>query len=110
MCTKGLRKWAVLLAIWVAIHASPLKAQAISGNTVSGNFTVTGNSDLQGGSLTLGTNTSGPDWGAQVLYTDGATSTLEFDANRSANIWQWQQGGGSATLEAANGVEYQRQQ
>ena len=103
MCTKSLKKWALLLTFWVALQLSPLRAQTIiTGNEVSGNLTVTGTTDLQstldiqGVSLTLGTNSSTTNPGAGMFYTDGTTSTLEFDATRSANIWKWQQNGGAA--------------
>lgn len=95
MCTKALKKWALLLTFWVALHARHLQAQTISGNTVDGNLTVTGTSDFQGNSLTLGTRTDDSNPGAMALYTDGTTSTLEFDSSRSANIWKWQQNGGT---------------
>jgi len=76
---------------------SPVSVQA-QNQTVSGTLTVTGDTDLQGGTLTFGTRTDNSQPGALTLYTDGTTSTLEFDASRSANIWKWQQNG-NATLQ-----------
>ena len=94
MCTKALRKWALLLTFWVAVQFSRLHAD----QTVNGNLNVTGNSDLEGGTLTFGTRGDNSNPGAGVLYTDGASSSLEFDASRAANLWKWQQNGG-ATLQ-----------
>ncbi len=104
MSIRGLRRWSLLLTFWVALHARHLQAQVISGNTVDGNFTVTGtttlqnNIDIQGNTISAGTRTdnSNPGWG--TIYTDGTTSSLEFDASRSANVWKWQQNAG-ATLQ-----------
>jgi len=95
MCTKGLKKWALLLTFWVALELSPLKAD---DQTINGDLTVTGTSDIQGNALALGTRSDNSYPGLLNLYTDGTTSTpsvLEFDANRSSNVWKWQQNGGA---------------
>jgi len=92
MSIRGLKKWALLLTFWVALQTRYLRAD----ETVTGNLTVTGTTDTQGNTLALGTRTDTSTEGAQLLYTDGATSTLEFDASRGANIWKWQQNGGTA--------------
>ena len=93
MSTRGLRKWALLLTFWLALHSKPLRA---TDQTVSGDLTVTGTSDFQGDSLTFGMRSDTSDPGIEMVYTDGSTSILEFNASRSANIWKWQQNGGSA--------------
>ena len=65
--------------------------------TVSGNLTVTGTGEIDGNTLKLGTRTdtgSYPGW--LTGYTDGTTSSVEFDATRSANVWKWQQNGSTS--------------
>lgn len=90
--------WRVMGGLIVAACCLlPLSLHA-QNQTVSGNLTVTGTSDFEGDTLTFGTNSSTTDLGVLTLYTDGTTSTTEFDASRSANIWKWQQNQ-SATLQ-----------
>jgi hypothetical protein len=100
MSTRTLKKLALLLTFWVALHMQRARAtDATYGNlTVTGTTTLEGTVDVQGNTVTEGTRTdnSQPGWG--TIYTDGTTSILEFDASRSANIWKWQQNAG-ATLQ-----------
>ena len=100
MGIRGLRKWALLLTFWVALQTRWLHAQVISGNTVDGDLTVTGTTDINGATLQLGSWTSGGTTypGFYLGYSDGTTSASEFDAMRGANIWRWQQNG-YATLQ-----------
>lgn len=98
MSIRGLKKWALLLTFWVALQGKLLRATTITGDTVTGNFTATGNADVQGNTFSFGTRTDNSNPGWLTFYTDGTTSSLEFDASRSANIWKWQQNGG-ATLK-----------
>jgi len=99
MCTKSLKKWALLLTFWVALELSPLRAQTITGNVISGDLTVTGTADIQGDSLSFGTRSDNSEAGVVTLYTDGTTSSLEFDASRAAHVWKWQQNGGTLPLQ-----------
>jgi len=99
MCTKSLKKYALLLTFWVALELSPLRAQTITGNVISGDLTVTGTADIQGDSLTLGTRSDNSDFGVQTLYTEATISSLEFDASRAAHVWKWQQNGGTLPLQ-----------
>ena len=74
MCTKALRKWALLLTFWVAIQLSPVRA---GDQTVSGNLTVTGTTDLQGTTLTLGTRSDNLATGCgRSSIPMGTTATL----------------------------------
>jgi len=102
MCTKSLKKWALLLTFWAAVQLSPLRATDATFDSL----TVTQSADIQCDALTLGAhydNTSIA--GVQLSYAEtpanGTTSsTLEFNASRSANTWLWQQTPtGSTTLQ-----------
>jgi hypothetical protein len=64
MGAKSLKKWALLPTFWVALPLSPLRA---GNQTVNGNLTVTGTSDLQGETFTFGTRTDNSDHLAPVL-------------------------------------------
>jgi hypothetical protein len=86
-----LKKWSALLLAWTSLQGRPL----VADQTDPGDLTVTGIEDIQGNILKLGTRTDNSNPGWLTLYTDGTTSTLEFDASRSANNWEWQQNGGS---------------
>jgi len=94
MSIRGLKKWALLLTFWVALQGRCLKATPITGDTVSGDFTATGNADIQGNTISLGTNGSYAGW--QALYGDATSSTVEFDASHATNTWKWQQNGASS--------------
>lgn len=94
MHTQTLRKLYLALLVWIALRSAPLRA---GDQTVSGNLTVTGTADVQGNTMGLGTRVDTSAEGWVVNYTDGTTSFVDLEANRSANIWRWWQNGG-ATL------------
>ncbi len=85
------KKWALLPVFWVALQTQCLQAD----QTITGSLTVTGVGDIQGNTLSLGTRTDNLDAGWWAGFIDGSSSVVEFDANRSANIWKWQQNGGA---------------
>jgi len=95
LSSRGLKKWALVLTYGVVLQSQSLRAD----QTISDNLIVTGTTDIQGSSLSLGTRSDNSNPGWLSLYTDGATSVVEFDASRSANVWKWQQNGGSSLQE-----------
>jgi hypothetical protein len=85
MHTGTLKKMALALTFWLAVHLMPLHAQtAITGDYVGGD------------TLYLGSWSSNPGW--QMEYTDGTLSYIDFVANRSTNEWSWYQSGGGTPL------------
>jgi hypothetical protein len=64
MGAKSLKKWALLPTLRVTLQLSLFWS---GDQTVSGNLTVTGTSDLQGETFTLGTRTDNSDHLAPVL-------------------------------------------
>lgn len=54
---------------------------------VSGDLSVTGSVDIDGGTLTQGTQ--GGSYGAGFFYTDSAVDTLRFHLNRYSASWLW---------------------
>lgn len=60
----------------------------VTGGSTSGNLTVTGTVDVNGGGFTFGTQDSS--FGAGLIYTDSNTDTLNFFLNRAPASWLWQ--------------------
>lgn len=83
--------FAGLLALFVA----PLDADqnlagnvTVTGGTSTGNLFVTGNVDIDGATVAVG-SPSGGGVGASFLYSDTDVDTLTFSVNRNAGSWRW---------------------
>ncbi len=83
-------KWLVPILAWGLLRGLPAHA---ADQTVSGNLTVTGNSDLQGG-LALGVSSgtsNGP--GLTLGYVDGYPTSvpdqIQFVTSRPQSSWLW---------------------
>jgi len=84
------------LALWLTFGVALQGKWAQADQTITGNLTVTGLADVQGNTLSMGTRTDNSNPGWITVYTDGAASAMEFDASRGANIWKWQENGGTS--------------
>jgi len=68
--------------------------------SVNGNLSVTGDTDLGGNTLSLGTRAdSSTTPGLNLLYGDAAAPTIYFNATRSGAQWLWQQNGTSPQMK-----------
>ncbi len=64
--------------------------------TVNGNLLVLGTVDIEGNSLTFGSQ--GASYGAGLVYTDSSTDTLSFHLNRESASWLWAHSGASGAV------------
>lgn len=67
--------------------SAALAASYAADQTVSGNLTVTGTADIDGNSLTVGTQGSSP--GLFLSYTDATVDTLTLYLNRNPGSFLW---------------------
>ena len=80
------------MALTSVAHAdqSLLGNVTITGGASAGNLTVTGNTDLLGSTLSLGTRAdSSITPGLNVSYGDATSPTVNFSATRSGANWLW---------------------
>jgi len=112
MSKKALKKWALLLILFIAMEASRLNAQSLTGNslTVNGNSSLNGNVAIQddlfvSGSFTLGEITSTSYPGLVMSYTNPAGSNpavITFQADEASNDWLWE------AMNYSNGLTYKQ--
>lgn len=89
---KRVNKVSLCAAAFSLVALHPLQAAPISGDTVTTNLTVQGNTDIEGNITTIGSWTGDTThFGLQIGYIDSATSAIVFTAGRGANVWQWEQ-------------------
>ena len=98
-------------------HASALRASSFlaafvslslpsfaADQTVTGNLTVEGDSDLQGNTVSMGTRAdSGVTPGLNWIYTDGVAPSVFFNTTRGAANWLWQDETGRIQLKLGSG-------
>jgi hypothetical protein len=72
--------------------------------TVSGNLTVTGDADIEGSALSLGTRSdSSTTPGITLLYADAEAPSIYLSATRNNASWIWQMDGGRRQMELGGG-------
>ena len=86
----------LVLALWIG----SLGFSSAADQTINGNFTVEGDSDFQGNTLSVGTRadsttTPGINW----IYSDGPIPSVFFNATRGAANWHWQDEAGNIQLK-----------
>ncbi len=74
-------------ACLLALVLSLLGIAAAADTTITGNLTVTGDADINGNQLTLGTESVS--YGAGLIYASSDTDTLTFHVNRNPGSWLW---------------------
>jgi hypothetical protein len=85
------RKYFVFLGM-VLLASTSLWAADLSGD----NLNLTGDADIQGANLYLGTGASS-DPGITWHYADGTTATITLSSSRNAINWEWYHNSGSGT-------------
>ena len=83
------------------VLASVFESLALAiDQTVIGNLSVTGDTDLGGNTLSVGTRTdSSTTPGLNLLYGDATTPTIYFNATRSGASWLWQSNSSTPQLK-----------
>jgi hypothetical protein len=76
----------------LSLVALSLSASALADDqTVTGNLSVTGDADIRGNTLSVGTRTDSITTpGVNLLYSDGTAPSIYFTATRSGANWLWQ--------------------
>ena len=88
---KSLPVGLVRACVSLAFASSFVSLALATDQTVDGNLSVTGDTDLGGNTLSFGTRTdSATTPGLSLLYSDGTVPTIYFNATRPTANWLWQ--------------------